>query len=322
MSKIEWTDQTWNPIIGCSKTSPGCDNCYAEKMAGRLANLPYSEYGRVVIAQMFQDTKPLFSNKWNGTTHFIESALEKPLKRKSKKPIKYFVCSMGDLFHESVPFEWIAKVYDIIAQSRQHTFQILTKRPERMLEFFQWFGTQFKESGFDSVPTQSTNPFDYFEVLPNLWLGVSAENQNFAIDRILTLLEIPATKHFVSLEPLLGEINLLPFLPSSNPNVPLYEGNRFLDWVILGGESGPNARPMHPDWVRSIRHQCQAASVPFFFKQWGEWAPVHALNCNAPGIKGKMWCNFDPDTSVCRIDKKQAGRLLDGKEYNEFPKSY
>lgn len=294
MSKIEWTDQTWNPIIGCSKISPGCDNCYAEKLAGRLANI--SSTIQYIFVTDWEH------KHWNNETKFITSALEKPLLRKI--PTKYFVCSMGDLFHESVPFDWIDRVMEVIKHCPQHTFQILTKRPEQMKRYF-----DFK---------------DIYAELPNVWLGVSAEKQTLAIDRILTLLEVPAYKRFVSLEPLLEKINLLAFLPPNDSKVPLYENYPFLDWVILGGESGPNARPMHPYWVESIRDQCQAANVPFFFKQWGEWIDIDngytQVNSSLRKLKKYTFGSAYTSHDVYRVGKKQAGRLLYGKEYNEFPK--
>jgi protein gp37 len=312
MSNIEWTDQTWNPIIGCSNISPGCDNCYAEKIAGRLANIAATtdDYSEVVLFKQQPVTEKINPvGQWSGEMHFVESALEKPLRW--HKPRMIFICSMGDFFHKNVPFDWIDKVFEVIKHSPQHTFQILTKRPERMFEYF-----NFK---------------DVYTGLPNVWLGVTAENQDQANKRIPTLLEIPAAKHFISIEPMLGEIDLTRYEISRGHYRDWLTGARFgstiiemtgkLDWVIVGGERGHNARPIHPDWARSIRDQCKEANVPFFFKQWGEWVHIHELTCNGTGVKGKLWHNFDPDTSVCRVGKKLAGRLLDSREYNEFPKS-
>lgn len=301
MSKIEWTDQTWNPIIGCSKTSPGCDNCYAEKMAFRLASMEGSP--------SFEDMK--YQNvispygKWMNATHFVKSALEKPLHW--RKPQMIFVCSMGDLFHESVPFSWIMDVMDIIDECPQHTFQILTKRPERMLEYF------------GSV--SNLDP-DYV-ITPNLWLGVTAENQEQADKRIPILLQIPAAKRFVSIEPMLASVDLTNFISTQ---VTHYDNQ--LDWVILGGESGPKARPMHPDWVRSVRDQCQSAMVPFFFKSWGEWQVFDDLDKSKQmalknGTAKHQIQNFNDHEGFVhtfhKVGKKQAGYLLDGKAYKEFP---
>jgi protein gp37 len=222
-----------------------------------------------------------------------------------RNPSKVFVCSMGDLFHENVNNQWIYDIMEIIAALPKHIFIILTKRPDRELEFF-------------------TLTSDQFNNLPNVWFGVSAENQETAKERIPVLLQIPAIVRFVSCEPLLGEIKLndiddpidpkrmyinaidkIPRTWQRDPN--WVDDSAKLNWVIAGGESGPKARPMHPDWVRSLRDQCLAAQVPFFFKQWGEWI------CDA----------IDPDDRhplFRKVGKKAAGRLLDGREWNEWPR--
>lgn len=255
-TKINWTDETWNPIIGCEKISPGCKNCYAEKMAYRLAYIGKTNYYKNVIVNHPLDPR---YGKWKGKTHFAESQLEKPLKW--KKPRMIFVCSMGDLFHESVKFEWIDKVMEIIKQCPQHTFQILTKRPFRMKKYF--------------------DHYYYINCkISNIWLGATIENQD-QIKRAWDLLKCPAKIHFVSVEPMLEEIFLWndllerPSYPSDRLKGITYaakylawaEWKKGLDWIICGGESGHNARPMHPDWVRSLKDQCDAANVPFFFKQ-------------------------------------------------------
>jgi protein gp37 len=280
-SKIEWTDRVWNPVTGCTKVSPGCANCYAERMAKRLR-------GRCGYP---------VENPFSVTLH--QDKLVQPA---FWKPSKVFVCSMSDLFHEDVKTEWLIAIFKRINLYRSHTFQILTKRPERMLQFF-----------------NSTN--QQFNNLPNVWLGVSAENQQTADERIPILLQIPAAVRFVSCEPLLGPIDLK--LQTADCQLPT------LNWVICGGESGPGARPMHPDWARSLRDQCQAAGVPFFFKQWGEWSQYfHDLNhkssvmINPPKpnniLLGK--CSDNTAVNMKRVGKKAAGRLLDGREYNEMPK--
>ena len=170
MSKIEWTDQTWNPIIGCSKVSPGCDNCYAEKMAYRQTKMrPRCEYGRVLSRGLYM-AKP----GWNGKTALVESMLKKPMNR--NKPTKYFICSMGDLFHESVPFEWVDRVFAVMALCPQHTFQILTKRPERMAEYL----TEYREYGVRkhwwNDHKISSMEKGYVQTLPNVWVGCTIEN--------------------------------------------------------------------------------------------------------------------------------------------------
>lgn len=303
MSKIEWTQETWNFIVGCTMVSPGCQNCYAMRMAWRLMHNQatadkYAETARKTEGGKIQ---------WTGKINIDEDRLTYPLT--VKKPTIFFVNSMSDLFHEDVPFVTIDRAFDYMNAADWHTFQVLTKRADIMLKWFKW-----KEAG---------NGFKFEEwPLQNVWIGVTAENQQAADERIPLLLQVSAAVRFVSCEPLLGEIDFEKVPTSSlqgKDNV--FRKINYIDWVIAGGESGPNARPMHPDWVKQIRNQCKAAGIPFFFKQWGEWAPIHELSCNKPGIKGKQWFNFDPETSVCRVGKKMAGRLLDGIIYNEFPKS-
>ena len=275
-SKIEWTDRVWNPVTGCTKVSPGCANCYAERMAKRLR-------GRCGYPK---------DNPFEITEH--PQRINDPLKW--KKPSRIFVCSMGDLFHESVSMHMITEVFNQVIGNPQHTFIFLTKRPERVYGFSRGL------MGF----TWSRN----------FMIGVSIENQQTADERIPILLQIPAAVRFVSCEPLLGPVDLNKWFNSP------FEGGRGMSWVICGGESGPGARPMHPDWARSLRDQCQAAGVPFFFKQWGEYV-------NPQNIKGmdyqrfKSYFPFGPKDGqiMLKVGKKAAGRLLDGKEWNEFPKS-
>jgi protein gp37 len=263
---------------------------------------------------------------------FHPGRLDQPLRW--KKPRRIFVCSMGDLFHEDVSEEWIDKVIGTMYLAPQHTFMVLTKRPERMLRYM-------KPDNYDT----RTWP------IKNLWLGVTAENQEMADLRIPILLQTPAAKRFVSVEPMLGPVYLRPFLPhefNREPHCPWCEDcipNRgdwdgwketregkhgpFLDWVICGGESGPGARPMHPDWPRSLRDQCQAAGVPFFFKQWGEWMAASDSSCPCgPPRKDWMWADGKPfwtgdgDRGIPlfrRVGKKAAGCLLDGREHKESP---
>lgn len=331
-TKIEWCEETWNPIIGCSHVSPGCDNCYAERMAGRLANMPqqHENYSKVVRWGQHPKTDMYYaSGKWDGKTHLVESALEKPLRW--KKPRTIFVCSMGDLFHESVEWNWITKVIRVIEDSPQHTFLILTKRPERMLIYFQQV---WQEYGWKHID--------------NLWLGVTAENQDQADKRIPILLNIPAAKRFVSIEPMLSEVNIEIWIHDSNCTYDIRREagcicseprEACIDWVIVGGETGPNSRPMHPDWVRYVRDQCQSAGVPFFFKQWGEYGQGSELGGTqyAVSLQGDFVKYHDQEewglmvrkhnnswhesrvTIMSMVCKKKAGHLLDRKEWRERP---
>lgn len=263
---IQWTDATWNPIAGCSKVSDGCKNCYAEKQAasGRLQQFP--KYQGTVNEQ----------GLWTGKINLDEKALLAPLNR--KRPTKYFVNSMSDLFHENVPDEWIDKIFAVMALCSQHTFQVLTKRPDRMQEYVasrlyapfyinralyailnlpighQWNPPEWLSNSLQSSTPKPLSP------IPNVWLGVSVENQQAADERIPLLLQTPAAVRFLSCEPLLGAVDLSKYIQESQPTGAIH-------LVIAGGESGPGARPMHPDWARSLRDQCQSAGVPFFFKQ-------------------------------------------------------
>ena len=250
--------------------------------------------------------------------------LEAPLNH--KKPAKIFVNSMGDLFHESVPFEFIYKIWVVMINSSQHTFQVLTKRPDRMFEFISVYAPVRAMTG----ETYGT------DFLPkNIWLGVTAENQELADKRIPILLDTPAAVRFVSIEPMIGAINL------TKLEKDMSDGTRYgykmngltgvgyeympdsshewkwakLDWVIVGGETGANARPMHPDWVRSIQKQCETEKVPFFFKQWGEYKTL-PKDKNITGYRSHFW---EDGSQAVQVGKKQAGHLLDGVEYREMP---
>lgn len=339
-TKIEWCEETWNPIIGCSHISPGCDNCYAEKMAKRLARMSGTSYYREVVMIDFDTNKA--SATWNGFTHLVESAFEKPLRW--KKPRTIFVCSMGDLFHESVPFEWIDKVMAIAAIT-PHTYLILTKRPERMKEYFsqdlnslvaRWENTGYfigvvddnedyfiHNIGYPITNSQMCSEFP----LSNVWLGVTAENQQQADKRIPLLLQIPAAKRFVSVEPMLGPVGLRSIQSGNEEFINALIGMKkfsaqhvavmpekcsMLDWVIVGGETGPNVRPMQPDWVRSLRDQCQSAGVPFFFKSWGDY--LHESQICPSNNAAK-----DMENHYYKFGKKKAGHLLDGKQWRERP---
>ncbi len=241
-TKIPWTDETWNPAVGCTKVSEGCTNCYAEKMAVRLYCMGVGKEGNAIKKY----GSVLCDSKWNGKVFCDESALDKPLHW--KKPRRIFVCSMSDLFHPSVPFEFIDKVFDTMLSCRQHTFQLLTKRPERALEYYDGV---ISDSSIMGEPAM----IDHIDA-KHIHLGVTAENQKCADERIPILLQIPAAVRFVSCEPLLGWVNLH-----------IAEGAGILGWVIVGCESGPKRRECKLEWVRSIVEQCKAIGVPVFVKQ-------------------------------------------------------
>lgn len=343
---IEWTDATWNPVTGCTKlspASPGCTNCYASTFAERFRGTSghYFEHGFDVQLRPDKLDQPL---RW-------------------RRPRRIFVNSMSDLFHDSVPDEYIAQVFAVMAAAPRHTFQVLTKRHARMRSLLNshafWTSVLLH---LDDLPdhyihTVDGQPLGANHPLPNVWLGVSTENQRWADIRIPALLDTPAAVRFISAEPLLGPIDLGGYLrcpdhdrcgpgPCSScatadnaeyPDRKLWCTNP-IDWVITGGESGPGARPMHPDWARSLRDQCTAAGVPFLFKQWGEYRPSQrgvrgystdrdrfvfldgsghiALRDMAESMSGPGF-----GTTVKRVGKKQAGRELDGRTWDEYPET-
>lgn len=271
MSKIEWTNETWNPVTGCSKYSEGCQNCYAEKMTKRLAAMGQEKY----------------KNGFNKVV-FHPEELNRDFGGKSKM---IFVNSMSDTFHADISKFQISKMLEYCSFNKQHIFQILTKRAARVEEF--------------SYP-------------PNVWLGVTVEKENYK-NRIEFLRHTDAKVKFLSCEPLLGDLGELDLTG--------------IDWVIAGGESGPGARPMHPDWVRNIQKQCQEQNVPFFFKQWGEYRPIKN-SIEYENTNEVVWITKDNRIAVCktnrvpmtmaaamiRVGKSKSGAILDGKEYKEFPK--
>jgi protein gp37 len=279
VTKIEWADRVWNPITGCSPVSEGCLNCYARRMAYRLKG----RYG-------YPTDDPF-------RVTFHPDRLDEPLHW--KKPSRIFVCSMGDLFDENVKHEWFIPImHKIRLEAKQHTYLFLTKRPQNIDHYLcEW----------------------YLKNISNLWLGVSIST-NKDLWMVETLLQIPAAKRFISVEPMLGPVNIPDkFLcPCScyagkprNPH-PDCEGLPAIDWVICGGETGPKARPLHPDWVKSLVGQCRAARVPFFFKSWGEWSPF------TPKFSFQQY-KFGDGLLMHRVGHKAAGRLLDGKIWEETP---
>lgn len=286
-TKIEWvknadgsTGETWNPLAGCKEISPGCTNCYAATMAHRLEAMGQEKYKGT--------TRKLPNGKvvWTGLIQMAEHTdndFTKPLRK--KKPTMYFVNSMSDLFHQDVPFEFVDKVFDVMAICKRHTFQVLTKRPERMAEYLRSPGV------IDRVAMSF--PCGIQWPLPNVWLGTSVEDQQRANERIPWLLSCPAAVHFLSCEPLLGPVvfkdEWLPHKFSREPGcdhcetcvgrlhwLDVRKDNHgpFLEWVIVGGESGPGARHMHQDWAIRLLSQCKKAGVPFFMKQMTKKAPI------------------------------------------------
>jgi protein gp37 len=294
-TSIEWTEQTWNPVAGCSLVSPGCTNCYAMVQAARLLDRPGSHYEGTTKRV---NGKPV----WTGKIGIApDSVLHAPLRR--KKPTMYFVNSMADLFHEAVPDAVIDRVFAVMALSPRHIFQVLTKRAKRMREYFSNPDLRSKRiaQAFldlmiarmvinhitdDNYPLKDGQPDDEPRLatlpLPNVWLGVSAEDQVRADERIPDLLATSAAVRFVSAEPLLSALDFTSLSPNGIQRIdalrgrsttPDYGGWPRLDWIIVGGESGDRARPMHPDWARSIRDQCQAAGVAVFVKQLSSGGP-------------------------------------------------
>lgn len=281
-TSIEWTQETWNPVRGCSKISPGCENCYAMHQAARFSG----------EGQPYQGLVKRSPTNWTGEVRLIESALFEPLRR--RKPTTWFVNSMSDLFHEQLPFEAIDYIVAVMALTPQHTFQVLTKRAERMAEYFSdaevgyriyrlittWLdegrpgplGRQWDRchdlTGRSASGTGRIEGTFWRLPLPNLWLGVSVENQKYAEERIPRLLETPAAVRFLSCEPLLGPIDLERAHRTREKLENWLEPTR-VDWVVVGGESGDNARPCDPSWVRRMVKDCRMSRVPCFVKQLG-----------------------------------------------------
>jgi protein gp37 len=335
---IEWTDATWNPITGCSVVSPGCTNCYAMKLAGtRLKHHPSR-------AGLTNETKA--GPVWNGQVRFNREWLDQPLRW--KKPRMIFVCAHGDLFHESVPDTWIDEVLAVMAMSPRHTFQVLTKRPERMRTYLSasdlverladavlgahdpeeplaghrsgvaWLDGRGSSWGVTRAVqglAASVHPWP----LPNVWLGVSVEDQRRTEERIPILLDTPAAVRWVSAEPLLGPIDLMEIIPNPIIYNSVHGMERLLDWVVAGGESGRDARPMHPDWARSLRDQCAAAGVAFLFKQWGSFRPCTPKELTSAYGATRVTDATSSPAFMLPASKGRAGRSLDGVIHDDFP---
>jgi protein gp37 len=347
-SKIEWTDATWNVVTGCEKVSPGCDRCYAETFAERWRGIPGHH----------------FENGFDITLR--PERLDLPFKW--RKPRKVFVNSMSDLFHKDIPTEYIAKVFAIMALTPQHTYQILTKRHGRMRSLLS--DADFEKQvdrALLTMPEASNSKLTGRSwplpkpgwPLPNVWLGVSVEDQKRADLRIPALVDTAAAVRFLSCEPLLGPVDLTAWMPEGHAawrcqgpdcrrfySGPLQQhcpdcgreghwtgshtGNgrpngQPIGWVIAGGESGHGARPMSPDWARSLRDQCQKAGVAYLFKQWGEYQPTGYMAIGARQ-KGCVFVGDPIDDlghrwEMRRVGKGKAGRELDGRTWEEFPKA-
>lgn len=321
---IEWADKVWNPTTGCDRVTPGCDNCYALTMAGRLKGMGSAKYQT--------DGDPRTSGPGFGLA-IHDDALSVPLLW--RKPRRIFVNSMSDLFHPKVPSGFIAAVFAVMAGSPRHTYQVLTKRHGRMRslltsERFRELMVGAARKMYYEMKLPLPGDMSWVWPLSNVWLGVSAEDQQRADLRIPALLDTPAAVHFLSCEPLLGPIDLDRFLTLA-PRLDkgwCSTANRFMDrvddckcksshgntyghridWIIAGGESGRKARPVDQLWVRSLRDQAVTARVPFHFKQWGQWAP----DGNHPDM------TINHSMVLCR-SKEEAGRVLDGRTWDEFP---
>lgn len=314
-SHIEWTDATWNPLVGCTKVSPGCEHCYAETLVNRFAG---------------HNTG--FPNRFDVVTQRPQ-LLDKPLHW--RKPKLIFVNSLSDLFHVDVPDDYIAQVFAVMRRAHWHTFQLLTKRHGRMRSLLssEAFGTRVHEiAAADAAPFK----LNRFWPLPHVWLGVSVENQKWADIRIPALLDTPAAIRFISAEPLLGHITLT---EECGYHDAFSRGGRVvekagylidgLDWVIAGGESGKDARPMHPDWPRDLQRECEIAEVPFVFKQWGEWgiggSDIRAVAADGTfcPTRGPLLCtSIDRGhlhAFMSKMGKRKSGRELDGELYDGYP---
>lgn len=280
-SKIEWTHHTFNPWWGCVKVAPECAHCYAETFAKRTG---HGVWGADSPRRFFGEKHWMEPHKWNADA---KAAGERR---------RVFCASMADVFEdgEEQLNRWRAKLFLLIYETPNLDWLLLTKRPENISVMMSW--------------EYRANPPE------NIWLGTSAGTQATWDKNVAALMKIPAYVRFVSMEPLLEAVNptistKLADLPGEKP-----------DWIIVGGESGPNARPTHPDWVRTIRDQCAVADVPFFFKQWGEYLHTEEMDTNTfYGTLDKKRISVDDDESFVRVGKKQAGRLLDGREWSEFP---
>lgn len=326
-SKIEWTDATWNPIVGCSRVSPGCDHCYAigvvhRQMAPQHVGLTVHPEGERV--------------DWTGEVRVVEHLMDQPLRW--QRPRRVFVNSLSDLFHPEVERDTVARIFATMMCAERHTFQVLTKRPQRMAELLSdpTFRHEVRDEAIVHYRGQraSLRPSWWSAAetpwpLPNVWLGVSIESNRYAW-RANHLRETQAAVRWVSAEPLLGPLDQLDLTG--------------IDWLVAGGESGPGARPMHPEWVRSLRDRCTVCRAvtagtsmggspvhasergpAFHFKQWGDWSPAEddSVPYGEFHVDDGEWISdclcADGDEAMYRVGKKAAGRTLDGRTWDEYP---
>jgi protein gp37 len=355
-TKIEWTDATLNVVNGCSVISPGCANCYAMRAGGR--NLPgHPSTGLTMPSKA--------GHVWNGMVRFNARALVLPLHW--RRPRTIFWNAHGDLFHNDVPDAWIDRCFAVMALTPHHTHQVLTKRSARMQSYCgnPWTPQRIARVILDEADAwgvsgtaalaplgdraREEDPSFVHWPLPNVWKGVSVEDQKRADERIPDLLATPAAVRFLSCEPLLGPVDLTNITgaeKSRDYGSPVHGwsaiwrnngiGRACLDWVIVGGESGPGSRPMHPEWARALRDQCAAAGVPMLFKQWGDWAPGECASntllqrsVQTAGWFDDRWSfetfsgdfdlHADDEPTLFRAGKRAAGRLLDGVQHDGMP---
>lgn len=353
-TSIEWTDATWNTVGGCTRVHNGCTNCYAEIMAARFSKPGQWGEGLAKIVTRPDGSK---DHRWTGEIRFNAKALHQPLRW--KRPRRIFVNSTADTFHDGVTDDQLDQIFAVMALCPQHTFQVLTKRPERARAYLSGryrradIATQMRVI----ADVDTSDSVMVLWPLPNIWIGTSISDQASADAMVPHLLATPAAVRFLSVEPMLGPVDLeaisapdtgiyaLQGIYSDGSGPSGFRKGAKIDWVIVGGESGPGARPMHPDWARSILKQCEAAGVAGFFKQWGEWAPDTgplpgrdpAKNGSDPIMEGTAACALwtgsgwrhyrdgyaapidDTSTRVYRLGKARAGRLLDGREWNQMP---
>ena len=306
-TSIEWTDKVWNPLVGCDRVSPGCDHCYAIGVVHRQMSPQH------VGLTVKPEGAP---TDWTGEVRQVPHKLAEPLRW--RKPAMVFINSLSDVFHAKVPDEYVARIFATMALTPQHTYQLLTKRPQRMAQLLadDEFYDQVLWHLLDVDPAYGTEddrgPMPW--PLPNVWLGTSIETDRYAF-RADHLRVTPAAVRFVSAEPLVGPL----------PSLDL-DG---IDWLIAGGESGPGARPMHPTWVRGLRDRCEATATAFLFKQWGAWGPAggwrgpddHVLidgHVVPAGERLGMDHMLQP-AAMHRWGKKTAGRTLDGRTHDDYP---